>query len=117
MTVLALVDDLLFRSKLETAAAHIGVELYAASDVSVWHQAASGVLWQLVIIDLNLAASDPLNGIREIRAHAPTLPIIGYCSHGQVDLQAQAKEAGCTSVLSRSALVQQLPQLLQAVQQ
>ena len=117
MTVLALVDELLFRSKLETAAAHARVELRVASDVSAWHQAASGAPWQLVIIDLNLAASDPLNRIREIRARAPMLPIIGYCSHGQIDLQAQAKEAGCTSVLSRSALVQQLPQLLQAVPQ
>mgnify|MGYP001557836200 FL=1 len=112
MAVLAVVDDLVFRGKIESAATHLGVVLSVAPDSSATLKLLGGVTWSLVIVDLDLAASQPLELIRAVRQVVPTAQILGYCSHVQVDLQKQAKRAGCTSVLTRAAFVQGLPALL-----
>ena len=108
--ILAIVDDLLFRSKLEAAATQLGTALTLATDADP--SPGNGQAWNRALIDLNLSAGDPLAIIRALRQTHPSMPIIGYCSHVQTDLQRQALEAGCTAVLPRSAFVQQLPQLL-----
>jgi DNA-binding NarL/FixJ family response regulator len=110
--MLALLDDLLFRSKLEAAAAHLGTPLTLAVDAGTVQRPASG--WSRVLIDLNLSRGDALAMIRAVRAADPALPIIGYCSHVQRELQEHALAAGCTQVLPRSAFVQRLPELLSA---
>ena len=108
--ILAIVDDLLFRGKLETAAAQLGVPLTFTADARdvLRHEQP----WSRVLIDLNLSRGDALAMIRDLRAAHPGVPIVGYGSHVQQDLQRQALEAGCTTVLARSAFVQQLPELL-----
>ena len=108
--ILAIVDDWLFRSKLEAAAAHLGTPLTIAADAGPALQLGSE--WSRALIDLNLSRGDALAMVRDLRAAHPGMPVIGYCSHVQQDLQQQALEAGCTTVLPRSAFVQQLPELL-----
>ena len=108
--ILAVVDDLIFRGKLEAAAAHLGVPLTIAADAGP--ALRNGESWSRVLIDLNLSRGDALAMVRDLRAAHPGVPLIGYCSHVQQELQQQALEAGCTTVLARSALVQQLPELL-----
>ena len=106
--ILAIVDDLLFRGKVEAAAAQLGTPLTVAAGAVP----QNGQAWSRILIDLNLSRGDALAIIRELRASHPGVPLVGYCSHVQQDLQQQALEAGCTMVLPRSAFVQQLPQLL-----
>jgi len=107
--ILAIVDDLLFRGKLETAAGQLGVPLTIAADAVA---AARGTEPpQRVLIDLNLRG-DSLGIVRDLRAAFPEVPVVGYCAHVQQDLHRQALEAGCTTVLPRSAFVQQLAELL-----
>ena len=108
--ILAIVDDLFFRAKLEAAAAQFGAPLTIAADASSMPR--NGAIWSRVLIDLNLSRGDALAIIRELRAAHPGIPLVGYCAHVQQDLQQQALEAGCTTVLARSAFVQQLPELL-----
>lgn len=108
--ILAIVDDLLFRGKVETAAARLGAPLTIAADAGL--ALRNGEAWTRVLIDLNLSRGDVLAMIRDLREAHPGIPVIGYCSHVQQDLQQRALDAGCTSVLSRSAFVQQLPKLL-----
>ena len=108
--ILAIVDDWLFQSKLEATAAHLGTPLTIAADAS--SALLSGQRWSRVLIDLNLSGGDALAMVRDLRRAHPGMPVIGYCSHVQQDLQQQALEAGCTTVLPRSAFVQQLPELL-----
>ena len=105
--ILAIVDDLLFRGKIEASAALLGTPLKVATGLP-----GNGQAWSRILIDLNLSRGDALAMIRELRAAHPGVPLVGYCSHVQQDLQQQALEAGCTMVLPRSAFVQQLPQLL-----
>ena len=108
--ILAIVDDLLFRGKLEATAAQLGVPLTLATDAEP--ALRDGQPCSRVLIDLNLSHGDPLAMVRNLRAAHPGMPVIGYCSHVQHDLQRHALEAGCTRVLARSAFVQQLPELL-----
>ena len=108
--ILAIVDDLLFRSKLEAAAAQLGVLLTIAADAGSVPR--NGGSLSRVLIDLNLTRDNVLTMIRDFRAAYPGIPIVAYCSHVQQGLQQQALEAGCTTVLARSAFVQQLPELL-----
>ena len=109
--VLAIVDDLIFRGKLEAAAAQLRAPLTLAAKAE---GTAPAPAWRRVLIDLNLSSGDPLAMVRAVRQAHPATPIIGYCSHVQEDLARQAVAAGCTAVLPRSAFVQQLPQLLDA---
>ena len=108
--ILAIVDDLIFRGKLEAAAGQLKVPLTVAAGAGAVPR--NGQAWSRILIDLNLSRDDALAIIRELRAAHPRIPLVGYCSHVQQDLQRQALEAGCTTVLSRSAFVQQLPELL-----
>ena len=108
--MLAIIDDLIFRSKLETVATQVGTPLTMATDAA--RALRTGGQWSRVFVDLNLSAGDPLAMIRDLRQAYPDMPIIGYCSHVQQGLQQQALAAGCTTVLPRSAFVQQLPELL-----
>ncbi len=108
--ILAIVDDLFFRGKLEAAAAQLRVPLTIAADASSVPR--DGQSLSRVLIDLNLSRGDALAMVRDLRAAHPGVPLVGYCSHVQQDLQQRALEAGCTMVLPRSAFVLQLPQLL-----
>ena len=106
--ILAIVDDLLFRAKLEAAAAQLGTPLTVAAGMVP----SNGQVFSRILIDLNLSRGNALAMVRELKAAHPGVPLVGYCSHVQQGLQQQALEAGCTIVLPRSAFVQQLPQLL-----
>ena len=108
--ILSIVDDLMFRSKLEAAAAQMGTPLTLASDAGPALNSQQPP--SRVLIDLNLSRGNPLAMVREVRQAHPGVPVIGYCSHVQQELKQQALAAGCTTVLSRSAFVQQLAELL-----
>ena len=110
-TVLAVIDDLIFRSRVEAAAAPLGMTVEAVATADALG-AAVHIPWPLVIVDLNATVADPLPFIAMLRRAQPTIPIIGFCAHGQVQLRQHAHEAGCTAVLPRSAMVQALHQLL-----
>jgi len=110
MTILAILDELLFRSKIEAAAAAVGVPVRFASGAGL--PPSSEGPWTTAIIDLNLASGDPFVLVQQLAQRGTARTIIGYCSHLQRDLQAKGIEAGCTTVLPRSALVQQLSLLL-----
>ncbi len=110
--ILFILDDLLFRSRIETAAAHTGASIAMVSDLASLEARLRQPSWRLVVLDLNLAASDPIALLDDVRRRAPALPVLGFFSHVQVELQQRATEAGCTWVLPRSAFVQLLPRLL-----
>lgn len=114
MAVLAIVDDLIFQSKLREAAARAGARLVFADVGRVPESAAPGAAWDLVIVDLGLAWTDPVALTAMIRRDLPQTPIVGYCSHVDVELQGRARTAGCSEVLPRSTFVERLPGLLGA---
>lgn len=71
----------------------------------------------LIIIDLNYTAGEPLEVIKECKSDAQikSIHLLAFVSHVQTDLRAAAVEAGCDTVLARSAFVQNLPDILAGV--
>lgn len=108
--VVALMDDLFFQMKVAETAKHLGLELKVATN----GDALLGLLEpspNLVIVDLN-ARSEPLAAIERLRAARKDLRVIGFLSHVQRDLAAQAEAAGCNEVMPRSAFTQNLAAIL-----
>jgi CheY-like chemotaxis protein len=68
----------------------------------------------LIIFDLNFEGVQPLNLINALKQDADYkgISLIGYLSHVQGELKLKAQETGCDMVMTRSALSQNLPQIL-----
>lgn len=110
--VVALMDDLFFQMKVAETAKQLGLELRVAAN----GDALLGLMEpspNLVIVDLN-ARSQPLAAIARLRAAQKDLRVVGFLSHVQRDLAAQAQAAGCSEVMPRSAFTQNLAAILAA---
>ena len=113
--VLIAVDDLMFASRISSAAKALGVEIAFARSPEAIVEAVRTRSPRLVILDLNSVKVRPLEAVTALKSD-PTLaavPTVGFVSHVQTELIAQARQAGVDQVMARSAFVTQLPQLLQ----
>lgn len=112
--VVAAVDDLLFASKLRTAARQLDVALVFARTPDDILAAVREHAPQLLILDLNGTRMAPLETLRAVKGDAALsqVPVVGYVSHVDVDLVAAAHAAGADRVMARSQFVAQLPDLL-----
>jgi PleD family two-component response regulator len=113
--IVAVVDDLMFTSKIRAAAAQLGVVVTFARS----HDAALASIREdmpaLVVLDLNSPRTDPLGIVTSMRADAElrAIPTVGFVSHVQTELIDAARAAGVNEVLARSAFTQRLPEILQ----
>lgn len=109
------VDDLMFASRISSAAKALGVAIAFARSPEAIVEAVRTKAPRLVILDLNSVKVRPLEAAAALKADAAlaAVPTVGFVSHVQTELIAQARAAGVDQVLARSAFVTQLPQLLQ----
>jgi CheY-like chemotaxis protein len=108
--VVALMDDLFFQMKLAETAKQLGVEVKVATN----GDALMGLMEsepKLVIVDLN-ARSQPIQAIEKLRLSRKDVRVVGFLSHVQKELAAQAQAAGCDEVLPRSSFTQNLAAIL-----
>jgi DNA-binding NarL/FixJ family response regulator len=110
--VVALVDDLFFQMKLAETAKQLGVEVKVATSPSTLLSLMETAP-KLVIVDLN-ARSQPLQAIEKLRQMSKDTRVVGFLSHLQTQLAAQAQAAGCNEVLPRSSFTQNLAAILSA---
>ena len=112
--ILAVVDDLMFTSKIRTAAKQLGVSI-------VFARSSDGALTEmrkerpsLVIFDLNNPRTDPLGTVATMKQDGTlaTIPTVGFVSHVETDLIARARQAGVDEVLARSTFTMQLADIL-----
>jgi DNA-binding NarL/FixJ family response regulator len=109
--VVALMDDLFFQMKLAETAKQLGVEVKVAAN----SEALLALLEpepKLVIVDLN-ARSQPVQTIARLRTAHANLRVVGFLSHVQRELAAQAQQAGCNEVMPRSSFTQNLAAILE----
>ena len=112
-TVLAVVNDLFFSAKISGAAKLAGVTLrYVTNEKDLLEKAQANPA--LIVFDLNFSAVEPVRLIGKLKSDPAlkTIPLLGYLSHVQTDLQRQAAEAGCDEVMPRSAFSMNLTQIL-----
>ena len=113
--VIVAVDDLMFASRISSAAKALGVEIAFARSPEAIIEAVRTKAPRLVILDLNSVKVRPLEAIAAIKADPAlaAVPTLGFVSHVQTELIGAARQAGVDQVMARSAFVTQLPQLLQ----
>ena len=110
--VVALMDDLFFQMKVAETAKHLGMEFKVAANGDVLASMLEPPT-KLVIIDLN-ARNQPLATLARVRATQKELRIVAFLSHVQTELATEARAAGATDVMPRSAFTQNLATILQA---
>ena len=111
MAIWVIGEDLIFRTKIETAAGALGLTVHTTAD-AVAPPTLAREAWALVLVDLTRSTGDPIAVVQAARREAPSARIIGYGSHVHAEMMTAALHAGCTLVLPRSAFVQRLPALL-----
>ena len=108
--VVALMDDLFFQMKLAETAKQLGVEVKVATNGDAFLGLMASEP-KLVIVDLN-ARSQPIAAIEKLRQTSKEVRVVGFLSHVQTELAAQAQAAGCNEVLPRSSFTQNLAAIL-----
>lgn len=112
MSVVALVTDLMFVSKIKGTADALGIPITLVRHADALEQALTEQV-RLVIIDLNAESGDPIAAIARCRSAGNPPYVVAFLSHVQRELAAAAQEAGADLVIPRSSLSRDLPQLLQ----
>ena len=109
---LALIRDILFRSRLDAAAQALGCEVAYASDLEQALRRCAEISPATIVVDLSDAVFPAGEVGARIRAAAPQVRLIGFASH--VDLKAlnSARGAGFDMTLSRNEFVSRIAELL-----
>ncbi|HZY63093.1 MAG TPA: response regulator [Edaphobacter sp.] len=111
------IEDLFITAKIQETARKLGVKVaFVKNDKESIAQLTGGKEEDrpgLIVFDLNNANAKPLTLIPKLKAKLKRgTSIVGFLSHLQGDLKAKATEAGCDTVMPRSAFSQNLPNLL-----
>lgn len=113
MIVVAVVDDLMFLSRIREAAKRQGAEVRAvrtaADALAACRQGA-----RRVILDLDTPRLPVLDVLAALAGDPAVSGVdrVGFYSHVETDRAREAMAAGCRTVLPRSAFVRQLDDLL-----
>jgi PleD family two-component response regulator len=113
--VIAVVDDMFFASKIKATAEHLWIEVRFPRSADETVACARSDAPALVIIDLHSQRCDPFALAVSMKAddELRRLPLLGFFSHVQTDLQRRAEESGFDRVMPRSAFTKHLAEILQ----
>ena len=114
--ILCVVDDLMFATKISTAAKALQREVSFVRSPDALLARIRDERPALVIFDLNSAKLRPLEAVAAIKddADLKSTRTLGYVSHVQSDVIAAARAAGIDEVLARSAFAERLGEILSA---
>jgi hypothetical protein len=115
--IFCFIDDLFFQAKIQETARKLGVRVEFVKGeketVSRITDAPEAERPTLVVFDLNNLNAKPMTLIPKFKSKfKKATSIVGFLNHLQGDLKMKAIEAGCDTVMPRSAFSQSLPNLL-----
>lgn len=112
--VIAIVDDLFFASKIRGTAEGLGVVVSFPRHADGVREVIQRNSPSLIICDLHSEKFDVLTLASALKADAATrdIPLIGFFSHVQTDLQKAAEDAGFDRVMPRSFFTKNLAAIL-----
>ena len=113
-TILAVVDDMFFVSKIRATGKALGIVVNFPRTLDALVEAAMEDPPQLIVVDLHNQKLDPIKVANELKSNEKlnAIALLGFFSHVQVDLQRQAVEAGYDQVLPRSLFARDLANIL-----
>jgi CheY-like chemotaxis protein len=103
-TVLVLVDDLFWRTKIDHAVRSAQSIAVFITDPAQLVTAADPATVGVVLVDLSLR-KEPFTAIASLKKSPTTkgIAVVGYYEHVRKDIQKKGIEAGCDRVLPRSS--------------
>ena len=115
--IFCFIEDLFFQAKIQETAKKLGVKVEFAKGeketVSRILEAPEETKPTLLVFDLNNLNAKPMTLIPKFKSKfKKATSIVGFLNHLQGDLKMKAVEAGCDTVMPRSAFSQSLPNLL-----
>jgi len=112
ISTIALVRDILFRSRIDAVAQALGKEVAYVSDLEQALKQCDEIKPTTLFVDLSESGSSTASVGARVRALASTVRLVGFASH--VDLKAlkTARDAGFDLILSRSEFTNRLEELL-----
>ncbi|HBB97340.1 MAG TPA: hypothetical protein DC054_18330 [Blastocatellia bacterium] len=115
--VIAAVDDLFFASKIRGTAEQAGIPVSFARKIEGLIESALQNQPAVIIVDLHSQKIDPIELARQLKAdeRLRDIPLVGFFSHVQTELQQQAQTAGFNQVMPRSMFTKNLALILQGV--
>lgn len=110
-TLVATVEDLFFRSKIDATARNLNVPVRFVERKDLTAVCLEG---KTAAVLLELSNGSSLDAIRSLRQNPKTrdVPVIGFLSHVDRDLARDAESAGVTQVMPRSQFAETLPDLM-----
>jgi CheY-like chemotaxis protein len=108
------VDDISFAAKIRATAEALNVSIKFFRQVDLLVTAAGEQLPDLIIADLHNQKLDPSELARELKSNErlKAIPLLGFFSHVQIDLRANALKAGFDQVIPRSVFSRDLASIL-----
>jgi len=115
--IFCFIEDLFFIAKIQETARKLGVKVeFVKGDketLTRLTEMSEAERPTLVVFDLNNLSAKPMSLIPKLKAKLKkATSIVGFLSHLQGDLKMKAMEAGCDTVMPRSAFSQSLPNML-----
>jgi DNA-binding response OmpR family regulator len=112
--LLAIVDDLFVRSRIDAAANVAGVEVRYVGSLEEIRAAVDERSARAALVGMAATRRRWPELIRQIRAEPSTqgLYVLAFGPHKNLELRAQALEAGADRVVANSAFIRLLPTLL-----
>ncbi|MGD0892096.1 MAG: response regulator [Terracidiphilus sp.] len=115
--IFCFIEDLFFQAKINETARKLGVKVeFVKGDKDALARLTETPETErptLLVFDLNNVNAKPMTLIPKFKAKLKkATSIVGFLNHLQGDLKLKAIEAGCDTVMPRSAFSQSLPNLL-----
>ena len=114
--IIAVVDDMFFAAKIRAVAEAVGAEISFPRSKEALVQKARETKPRLIVVDLHNQKFDSNALANEFKSDEQLrdIPILGFFSHVQTELQRNAIAAGFDQVIPRSAFARDLAQILSA---
>ena len=117
--IIAIVDDMFFASKIRGTAEATEVEVSFPRTREAALAKARDTKPDLILIDLHHQRFDPIEFVTELKTEPELdlIPLLGFFSHVEVELQRRAIAAGFDSVIPRSVFARDLGDILEGTKQ
>ena len=113
-TVIAVVDDMFFVSKIRATGKALGMIVKFPRTLTAFWDTVRDETPNLILVDLHNTKVDSIALANELKSNdnLSAIPLLGFFSHVQADLQRRAAEAGYDEVLPRSLFARDLAHIL-----
>ncbi len=113
-TVIAVIDDMFLASKVRATAKALGMMAVFPRGLDALRHIITNSTPDIIVVDLQHAKLDAISVGRELKTdeRLAGIPVVGFFSHVEVELQRKAVQAGYDQVMPRSVFFGELANIL-----